>query len=219
MSEAPGSAPNSAEAAPAASAATSSAPAEAAPLAASPPDTGEGGESLIGGSKGEAAPAGTPFDAATFEYPEGMEVSDEQKGFLTKFATDYKVPAEGVKSLLDQYVQMSQAAADKLGKQLDNEWTATSERWTSETKAHYVSEAKLNDAIAQCERVIDEFGSDAIYEHLKTTGLANNLAVMQMFEKIGRALGEPKPVPPAGAQQSGVTSLADLYPTMAQKDK
>jgi len=174
---------------------------------------------LIGGQKAEAEAAPfTPFDPATFEYPEGLEVDDGQKEWLTKFSTDYKVPVEGIKALIDQHVQLSQAAADRLGGTLDNEWTSTVEGWRTEATKHYATEAALNDVISKCEGVIDEFGGPAIYEHLKTTGLANNLAFMQMFSAIAKAVGEGRPVPPAQNAQDTAPSLAALYPSMAKKD-
>lgn len=173
---------------------------------------------LLKGKEGEASPPPTtPFDAAKFEYPEGLTFDDDQKGFLTKFATDYKVPAEGIKTLLDQYVQLGRAATDRLGEELDNEWSSTAEGWKSETKTHYKTDQALTAAIAKCESVIEEFGSPEIYEHLKTSGLANNLAVVRMLENVATALGEGRPIPKNGVTQEP-PGLASLYPSMVKKD-
>lgn len=189
-------------------------PPSAAPAAGQEP--AEGGAVLLGGEK--AVAPGTPFDAATFEYPEGLEIGDPEREFLTDFTAKFKVPAEGVKALLDQYTQMAKAASDRMGEDLDAAWSTTSEGWATETKTHYKSEVALNAAIAKGEAVINEFGSPEIFSHLSTTGLGNNLAVLQMFEKIGAALGEGRPIPATGAASAEGTILSNLYPTMVKKD-
>jgi hypothetical protein len=39
-----------------------------------------------------------------------------------------------------------------------------------------------------------------------------------MFEKIGAALGEGRPIPATGAASAEGTILSNLYPTMVKKD-
>lgn len=156
-----------------------------------------------------AAP--TPFDPATFTYPEGVTFSDEDKTFLSETAAKYSIPHQAMEALVGRYASTMQAASDGMSGQVQRDWDETIKGWQGKVKETYGP--KLEEALVRLESVIDRFGDDEFRSFLSITGAHSHPAVFAFLEKVHAAVGEAKPVLPNGAPAAG-DIYATMYPTM-----
>lgn len=165
----------------------------------------------------EAPAEPTPFDPETFKFPEaeGLSFSDDDKSFLAKIASDYKVPEQAMTALLDRYVKSVQTAVDGQGTQRDTAWNQLIADNVKQITEHYGD--KLDATVTKLEGVIDTYGGDDFREFLAITGGHSHPAVFSFLEKVASAVGEAKPVVPGGTAVAP-TGLAARYPSMVTKE-
>lgn len=169
-------------------------------------------ESLIAAGT-ESEVASTPFDAEKFEWPEN--ITDEGKTQLVEFAGKYRISSEAASAMLAMHAEALQKAADGFSSEGDKAWNTQVNEYIADTRKAYGD--RLPEVQQHVERVLNEFGSQALRDQLVATGLGNNLAVFQFMEKIAKATGEAKPVP-STAEPAKPTGLEAMYPSMAKKE-
>lgn len=165
----------------------------------------------------DAPLATTPFDPASFTYPEveGVTFSDEDKTAFAGLATKYGVSAEAATAFLQMHAESLKTTHGRVSGEVQTAWNETLTGWTDEVKKTYG--AQLEEVITGCEAVIDQFGGQAFREFLGITGGHSHPAVFAFLKKVGEAVGEAKPVMPQGS--AAADRYATMYPSMATLQK
>ncbi len=187
-------------------------PTEEAPVAPKEGDT------VLAKTEGEDTPAPEPapvVDPASytdFTLPEGFTADDALLTDFRKEAAALSLPQAAAQTLVDLYTRSQQAAAAKI----TEDHTALQAQWLSESNAlPELSGPTKGTTQVAIGRVMDEYGTPALREFLRTTGLGNHPELVRLVAKVGAALTEGSPSSPGRAvqqttQRKGVSAL---YPT------
>lgn len=171
--------------------------------------TAETQETLLGAKPAaEEAPAPEPFDLEKLELPEGLSLEDGDKEFLTKAAAEHGLTQGAVSSLLTYYASKMQ----EFSASAHEAFTQTVTEWGDKTRAEYGD--RLNPVLGQIGKVLDEFGSDELREAFTLTGIGNHPELVRFLERVAGALGEGRPVNPAGEPGGEADPLLKMYPSM-----
>ncbi len=189
-------------------------PTTEAAAAVEPTPVGEPSPTLL--DETPPAPAPTPFDPATFAFPEGIEVTDAQKISLGEVATKYNIPQEAMTDLMKMYAETASAVSDRVSTEVTDAWNTTMNEWQTATKTLYGAE--LPKALTMANTVLDEFGTPELKEALRITGLGNHVEIFKFLGKISEKVGEAAPVPAGGTPAPAQDGIYKLYPSMAPKE-
>jgi hypothetical protein len=192
-------------------------PTESSGAPAQPQQPGQPAEpqnTLLGeGANGETPSEFTPFDPNSFEFPEGLEVTDELKTTLADLSSKHKVSGEAMADLVKMHHEMVSQTADKLSREVEETWGNTLNEWKGQVTQHYGD--NLQTVMGKCGKVLDEYGTPELRQALDMTGLGNHPELFKFIERVADAVGEATPVPasgdPAPARTQGYESL---YPSM-----
>lgn len=187
-------------------------PAEGEPKPAEEPKAAEGEPKPAAEAKpAEAAAPEFKFD--DLKVPEGLDVSDEQKEFLTTFAKDNKISAEGVQKLLDTHAKTMETAVA----QSQSAWKEVVSGWEAEVKADpEIGGEKLPETLRVVSQALQEHsegvkgGYDAVKDALNMTQVGSHPALIRVMYNMAVKLTEGKGVTGA-APPSAPKSAADLF--------
>lgn len=198
------------------------APAGAAPAAA--PSQGAapagGGPSKVAAPSGDeaaakaaadkaAAEAGVkPVEYADFTLPEGVKFNDEILGEFKTTAAELKLDQAGAQKMVDLGQKMVTKAAAAQFEALQ----AQVKTWETEARADKeFGGVKFDENVALANRALATYGSPALTELLRGTGLSQHPEIIRAFYKMGQATAEDKFVPSTKpASQS--SPLGAMYP-------
>lgn len=153
----------------------------------------EGPTVLATGSEGETksepvaeAPVLTA-ESYTITLPEGVVLDDTLMGEFKSLAATAKLDPASAQPLMDLYVKaMNQAQAQVAQEQ--GAWLAA-----SNALPEFQGEMRKT-SLATIGRAFDEYGTAEVQQVFAASGVGNHPAVVSMFLKMARALGEGAPV-------------------------
>lgn len=161
--------------------------------------------------KAQEAP---PLTVKDIVLPEGFEGVDtaSQEAFVS-ILNEYKVPAEGLKKLVDLQTGIMKAASEK-GSAL---WNQTQDTWRKEIMADAeFGGPRLNENLGQISRLIDKYGTSKLRDMMDLTGAGNHPEMIKFLTKVARDnLAEGQPV--TGQPSRGERTHADiLFPNQGK---
>jgi hypothetical protein len=144
--------------------------------------------------------SGAPEQYETFTVPEGIEVDSTEMEKFMATAKEIGLSQEAAQKLVDMEVEKRKGAAEAQNKA----WETLQERWIGEAKADKeIGGAEFDANLGYARTAVKTFGSPALAEALRTTGMGNHPEFIRAFAKIGKAisddgkliLGANKPTP------------------------
>lgn len=163
-------------------------------------------------SKEDSAEEVVPLTADDITIPDGYSVDDELRDeFLGVLNNRELSPKEQGQALIDLQLKAVQKASETSSAA----WTEMQTQWKGEVKADAeVGGDKLQPALANINRLINEYGSDEVVKVLDLTGAGNNVHMIKMFAKIADKLVEPE-APASGlpTNQRG-DAASRMFPSM-----
>ncbi len=154
----------------------------------------------------EPTPAPTPEPIEyTFNLPEGMTISDEQKASFSAIANEAHLTQAQADSLIKMH-------ADIVMSQM-REAEAVKAKWTEESTKQGL-DSKEN--LAAAKLAVDTFGGGEAMQALVDSGAAYHPAVQKMLQKIGHILNEDNA--PDGKAKTPTPAAADLLFTNSKYD-
>lgn len=153
-----------------------------------------------------------PWDVSALKAPEGFEEVDSAalEAFVP-LANEMKLSAEQAQKFVDLYgdkvksLQESQEAT----------WKSTLDGWKDEAmKDTDIGGVKLTDSITAAKTTINTFGNQKVMDILNQSGLGNNVEVIRMLAKIGKAIREDKFVANKASDSQPKTHAQIMFPNM-----
>lgn len=140
-----------------------------------------------------------------FKLPEGVTLSDEDRGRYTELLTANKVAPEAAQALLDMHVAEVQKLQTRLAQNQVETYNKTRQNWVEQV--HNDPELGGNrraTVLASCKEVINRFGGTEAQKAdllmaLNVTGAGDHPAVIRWVNNVAKALAKPKIVAPPTA--------------------
>lgn len=152
------------------------------------------GEETTASSPGEDSV--TPIDPASYqlELPEGFTTDDA-------LLASYRDQAAAAGLTQEQFAQFADIGVKMVQGSLDAQATSYNqlqETWIGEIRAmpEFNSQPKLEAALQNIGRLVDDYGTPKVREELNATGAGNAPALFSMLHKLSQSLGEAKPLQP-----------------------
>ncbi len=152
------------------------------------------------------------FDFAAVELPEGLEVNEEQQAAYSAIAAKHGISAEAASELFALYADQLKAHETNSLTELQTSWNTTNDEWRDKVQKEHGKDYPV--VSKRIGRLLEEFGDPEFDEALDFTGAGNHPAVVRMLNRLAMALGEGKPVNPAGQPGQEENPLAKMYPSM-----
>lgn len=153
----------------------------------SPPAAVEGQqpEGKTEGEAPKAEPEGAPEAYSDFAIPENMELGDGLVDDVKALAKELGLPQDKAQKIIDMSIERT-AKFQEIFEQ-------TRAQWVEDTKADpEIGGAKFDATLEASAKALDAFGSDALNDVLKGSGLGNHPEMIRVFAKIGAAISEDK---------------------------
>jgi len=185
------------------------------------PETGKPEGTLLGGGASasqttEPAPEEfAPYTADTLKEIIGDEKAELDNELANEFLDVVnigKLPRTEVERLMG----LQNKILERVNAAHTDAWTKIRNDWTSEVKNAFPG-AKLDAEQTRIGQLLDEFGDQALREHLNLTGAGDSPALFRFLSKIAdRLVKEGQPA--SGKATSTERSIAEkLYPTMQRE--
>ena len=175
-------------------------------------------ETLLSGDEGKEE--GVP-DEYKFEAPEGMDVNEEALTQFADTAKELKLSQAQYQSLIEYDLQRQADAAKAMSDQYNNRVAD----WANETKADKtIGGEALDENLGVAKRAIETFGDDDLAQIMAAPsaenpdglGLGNHPAMIRLFYRVGKSIGESSLVP-GDSKVEGPSALERMYPSMFQQ--
>lgn len=149
--------------------------------------------------------------------PEGMELDEKALEAVTPVFKELGISQEGAQKLIDTYGTQVSAILQKQQEQAVGEFKKITDGWKQETIKELGVTADVE--MAHAAKFIDKFGTDEVRKVLDDTGLGNNIHVVRMLIKAGKAFGQdsfPDPSSQKGVAKTEIEKAKALFPTMKE---
>ena len=159
------------------------------------------------GGKEKAGAAPDNAEPYTLTAPEGYPISAQELESFTKHCNELGITKEQAEKTLTMFHRRFQDAQDQ--------FISQRKAWISEIQADKdFGGDNFKSTVADAKRALSKYDEDGtIRKMLDETGYGDNPAVIKIFAKVGRELGEDKIIGKGGA--GGKKPLAErLYPDM-----
>ena len=184
---------------------------ETLPNGGEAPATGTKPEGEVQTDQPDAKPEDVVPEKYEFVAAEGFEVDPAMVEAFTPLAKELKLTQAGAQKL-----------ADFIAPQLAGVKTAMVEArkaevqsWADATRADAdLGGAKLDKSIADGERFLKAYGTPALFQALKETGMANHPELIRAFAKAGAGLAEDNTHVSGGEGTSKGSVASKFYPGM-----
>lgn len=124
-----------------------------------------------------------------FKAPEGAELSEGVLSAYSEVAKKLNLSQEAAQSVIDGVIPAMQSQAQARMEAARNEWAEA-----SRTDKDFGGD-KLDANLGIAKKALDKFGSPALREMLRDTGLGNHPEVIRLLLRAGHAISEDKIVP------------------------
>lgn len=175
---------------------------------------GKEGAKAEGEGKGEDKKAssdeGKPESYADLKIPDGYSLEGPERESAVGIFQELNLTPEGAQKLVDWYIERDK----RLAEEADARIASQSKEWEKAIDEHEVLGGRnKKSTMAQVARTISAFDVDGSFtEMLKTYGLGNHPAVVQMLAVIGSMIKEDSGG--SGRDAGEGNPLRALYPTM-----
>lgn len=168
------------------------------------------------GKSDTAKPADAPpvvkYD---LQAPKGSLLDAEAVKGIEAFATEQKLSPEQAKALLAREDETAEVKAEKVQAQL----AARSEAQKAAALADpEFGGAKFVENSELAKRAADRFASPTLRKWLESTGLSNDVEVLRMFAKMGRAMQDDKFVDGSKTVPAKSRTLEDVFTPKPEKE-
>ncbi|AXF52847.1 MAG: putative protease [Podoviridae sp. ctdb7] len=140
----------------------------------------------------QAKPATAP-ESYQFTYPEGYQVDETALGEITGVFKELGLTQEQAQKLVEYDAKrMASANSPEAQQQAAIEHrNAQVAKWEGDLKADKdLGGANFEASIGVAQKALASFGSPALSDMLKTTGLGSHPEVVRFFHKVGKELSE-----------------------------
>jgi hypothetical protein len=159
---------------------------------------------------GDAGKGGTP-EKYDLKLPEGFEASDTSLAEFTPVAKELGLNNEQAQKLVDLYGGRMKA----LVTQQQDAWQQQVEAWRKEAKDDpEIGGAKLDATVKNGQRVLKQFGDEALVKYLEDSRLGDHPALLRMLNRIGAAIREDAIIVPRPGGSDGALLAEKMYPSM-----
>lgn len=176
----------------------------------------EAGEEKVETKEGEEKVVPAKYE---FKLPEGMTLDEESMKAVEPIFKELGLDNAQAQKLVDLQNQLTKEAQTKHEQAFD--------RYVEDLKveAKTFFGVKLPEVMRNVARARDQFIHKELQDKLNISGLSNDKDVLVFLDKLGRTVGEGKfvegkqsaPARGDGTTKIEGTSLADVYPSMANK--
>lgn len=153
-------------------------------------------------------------DTPTVEYkdfvlPEGFVLEDSTLEKIAPIFKEAGVSKELAQKMLDVHVETMQAYANKAElarlEQIDS--------WAEAAKTDkQIGGDKFSETVKTAKVALEKFGTPALTELLKSTGIENNPEIIRLLSKVGSLTQEDAPQATGKSSTSGKSILDTFYP-------
>ena len=153
-----------------------------------------------------------PVTIENLKAPEGFELQPEMANEFLEILNGDKPAEDKAQELLNLHAKVLNAASEASSEAWDNLQT----QWKDEVKADPdVGGTKLQPALSNIGKLIDEFGNDDLKAVFDTTGAGNNVHMIKFLNKIADVLTEGKffKAGTPGAQDDPDAAAKRLFPS------
>ena len=151
------------------------------------------------------------------KVPEGVDkVNESMLKAFQEYAIENKLTVEEAQSMVDfyaKYVKEEDSVADK-------EWQEQNRQWAEEVRKDKEFGGKnLSATVADARRAIDVFGDEDVRAMLREAGMLNQLPMVKMLAKIGKASADEKvDFGKSVGTSKGKSAEQIMFPTMFNED-
>lgn len=145
-----------------------------------------------------------PVEYADFKLPDGMAKDSDEVKALVEEAKAFGLNQDAAQKFIDRELGRTQQQATQV--------TEAVKFWAKQSveDAEFGGE-KVKENLAIAERGIEAFGTPALRQLLKTTGLGNHPEIIRAFWKAGKTVMEDTPTGDGKAPGSGKSTPQQLY--------
>lgn len=158
-----------------------------------------------------------PFTIEKLEVPEGFTLADETKATIAEMAAKHNLPQAAMADLAGLYFSEVKAMQERLTAQIDQTWTETQAKWTSEVFEKFGGKEGAMKAAGRFAPIINQMGGPALTEALDVTGFGNHPAAFALFATLAEKFGEATPVGSQAVPKATVNPLDAMYPSLVKK--
>lgn len=131
--------------------------------------------------------------------------------FISLLNDDKMTKAELGQKLIDLQQDFLQKQSDDL----TAEWTRQQEEWQEQVRADpEVGGEKMEPALAEIAKLVNEYGTPEVADILTNTGAGNNVHIVKMMHKIAKALNEGNGHANGTPAPETKTAAQKLFPSM-----
>lgn len=155
----------------------------------------------------------------TYEFPEDLGMSDEEKTKYSELFKKHKAPQEAVDDFVNEFKEQAKQVREASVKA----WYDQVKKWGDEAAKNeeYGGQDFQKNVDSVIMPLVSKFGDPELVEELDKTGFGNNPRLLGMFYRIGKEIGiEADFVEGQPGGLSDTQSIADImYPTMRKNKK
>lgn len=148
-----------------------------------------------------------PVEYADFKLPDGMAKDSDEVKALVEEAKAFGLNQDAAQKFIDRELGRTQQQATQV--------TEAVKFWAKQSveDSEFGGE-KVKENLAIAERGIEAFGTPALRQLLKTTGLGNHPEIIRAFWKAGKTVMEDTPVSDGKAPKGDMSIASRMYPNM-----
>ena len=153
-----------------------------------------------------------PLTKADLVLPEGFTADDKTQDSFIEIANKYSFSKEAVDALVKLQADVQKGLSEK-GK---SDWETTQADWKKAAETDKdIGGAKLQPALANISKLIDQYGDDEFRAVMDLTGAGNHPAFIRMLNKVAsKVVQEGGPVSPGNPTVMNENDIAaKLYPS------
>lgn len=163
-----------------------------------------------------AEPAAEPaahvdLTVESLALPEGFVLDETIAPEFISVANELKLSPEQANKLIELHAKTQQQALEADS----SAWDATQKEWKDAVQNDPdIGGVKLQPALTNIGKLIDEYGSKEFREIMDLTGAGNNVHFVKFLAKIADKLTEPGPTQGSPKPHGDLTAAQRLFPSM-----
>lgn len=160
----------------------------------------------------EPTKAAEPLTKEALTIPEGFQADEASVGKFLEIANELGLSKEGASKLVGLQAELAKQASEA-GSKL---WEETQTQWQDQVRADpEIGGTKLQENLGVIAKLLDSHGNAEVRQAFDITGAGNNPAVIKFLIKVGKELGEGKPVL-GGPGNAPADAASILYPNQGK---
>jgi len=159
---------------------------------------------------------GEPEVPEEYQFPEGVELTDEQKKEYSELFKKYKAPQEAVNEVFNRMKEFGEQVREASM----NAWYDQVKKWgdAAEKDKEYGGDNFEQNLRSVISPTLDRFGTPELVDALDKTGFGNYPELLRFIYRVGKEIGIEGDFVKGGQGGEEEQSLAyTLYPTMRKQ--